>query len=669
MRYQNIIGLLFIFIAAAGTANAYVDATAVYNVPGVTVQAYNCANTDCSQVTQFGGEFLTGTSTELGQRTENNQITIRFPDSLQDHGYAIYHFKEGYLLWADKVTLHTYGNHVEASTSWQVMLTQKDVCTAVVDEMNVVNDAEVNKPLIIDTSASLSATTQSAFGLADHPVKHIPENLKQEYVGVDTQVELEIRDSYQNVRKRETVDFTAEQGNAILADESKSVRFSWTPDIADTYVARVTTRVVDSQCIESRDSSTSKQFTVLQEVPRNMCYTILNDLAASPKKPETGEEVTLTFTKLTNHADNQGVVRSAETEVTYTVVAPNGTEVMREQAQLNANPDAVGTQEYEFRFTPQQAGVYTITVDGKANDPDCDGLENEGEILTLLLPVKATQLYDLQFTLFDANTGDRVPQALVKLGSLEASTDSNGIVAFQDLAPGTYNYEISQANYHTLTGSVQVTDFDRSLVLPLVPGQDVEPEQHTATLLVQDAEGKVLPDATVRVNGVNALTDSLGKASFTLSEGEYDFLVSKEGYQAVQGKFTMAGADITVIIDLQELTIKQKKRASRAKGIYVDSVRMPQAYEARSGSSVDVRMTFENQGKEDYNAVATAYIPELGVRTTEGPFQLDTGDTTTRVLKLPIPDSAEPGYYWVRITVGEGKNTRVVHREVYVRNV
>jgi len=234
-----------------------------------------------------------------------------------------------------------------------------------------------------------------------------------------------------------------------------------------------------------------------------------------------------------------------------------------------------------------------------------------------------------------------------------------------------YGYTISHRDYNTLTGTVLVNDHDVSLTLPLNPSQNVPTQRHTATVTVTDKDsGDIISDATVRVDGVNALTNSLGQVQFNrLDDGVYDFLVSKTGFVAVQGNFTVAGSDINVLIELEELDEDDREFRQKARrGIFIDSIRIPDAYNVQPGDTVVIRLNFENQGDDEMKAIATAVITELGIRGSSGPFDLlDDSGRQTRILRLDIPESAQSGYYWVRITLGEGSKTRVVHREVFIR--
>jgi len=87
----------------------------------------------------------------------------------------------------------------------------------------------------------------------------------------------------------------------------------------------------------------------------------------------------------------------------------------------------------------------------------------------------------------------------------------------------------------------------------------------------------------------------------------------------------------------------------------------------RPGDSMMVLVTLENNGNTDLEHVRVSFaVPELGIWTRIGPFDLDDGDEVTRMVRLEIPRDAASGYYDLRATASEGNLRRVKHREFVV---
>ncbi len=88
---------------------------------------------------------------------------------------------------------------------------------------------------------------------------------------------------------------------------------------------------------------------------------------------------------------------------------------------------------------------------------------------------------------------------------------------------------------------------------------------------------------------------------------------------------------------------------------------------ARPGDTVYIGIDVENNGDFDLDGLkVTALIPELGLRRSVGPFDLDDGDAVQRDISLRIPETAAPGEYVVRITYSNGHVKRVKHRFIRV---
>ena len=59
-------------------------------------------------------------------------------------------------------------------------------------------------------------------------------------------------------------------------------------------------------------------------------------------------------------------------------------------------------------------------------------------------------------------------------------------------------------------------------------------------------------------------------------------------------------------------------------------------------------------------------IPELGLFRRIGPFTIDGKEQMTKTLFVSLPEYVEPGYYSVRIVVGNDDVKRVKIRDIIV---
>lgn len=80
-------------------------------------------------------------------------------------------------------------------------------------------------------------------------------------------------------------------------------------------------------------------------------------------------------------------------------------------------------------------------------------------------------------------------------------------------------------------------------------------------------------------------------------------------------------------------------------------------------------LDLENVGDADINRMRiTVSVPELGIRSRVGPFDLEQGDYYTRSLYMEVPSYVQPGAYLARITFSstEGGFREVKHRYLFV---
>ncbi|MBI4150186.1 thrombospondin type 3 repeat-containing protein [Candidatus Woesearchaeota archaeon] len=88
---------------------------------------------------------------------------------------------------------------------------------------------------------------------------------------------------------------------------------------------------------------------------------------------------------------------------------------------------------------------------------------------------------------------------------------------------------------------------------------------------------------------------------------------------------------------------------------------------AYPGSDVVMRLTLENNGhRELENVRVSVAIPDLAVRRYEGPFDLSIGEVDTAVVRLEVPEYAEPGEYDVHISAGNNDITRFRNRVIWI---
>jgi hypothetical protein len=299
---------------------------------------------------------------------DSDVLQLNFPTDLPASGYyAVFFYKEGYIPYEVKAWWHGDTTIVQSSNAY---LSKKDVGRAPIDEFSVSNEVQPNVPLVITIDSSLDATTYSALYNAG-PVGYVPSQLNNHY-SVETEVSLNIYDA------AEQVVHTDVQTVNIPYSGSERIEFSWTPTISGDYRAVATSLVTDAKFLTSEEHEVMSNFHVLEEDPNDMCYTLLNDLAVSNQFPTAGETITISGSKISNHADNDYILTPVPTDLVLEITDENGN-VEQQTSAIDSNDNVVDAEGFSFEWTPENEGLYNISVTGVCNSALCNGVPNDSE--------------------------------------------------------------------------------------------------------------------------------------------------------------------------------------------------------------------------------------------------------------------------------------------------
>jgi len=123
------------------------------------------------------------------------------------------------------------------------------------------------------------------------------------------------------------------------------------------------------------------------------------------------------------------------------------------------------------------------------------------------------------------------------------TSDFDGLVIFETMSPGTYDYTATKEGYATHNGQVVVINenVQEFVILSLV---------YDVTFIVDDGRGFV-EGAEIYMDGVTQITNEFGEATFTnLLNGTYDFEITMEGYAVYEGSIEVNGEHLEVQISL-----------------------------------------------------------------------------------------------------------------------
>jgi len=357
----------------------------------VNVIGFVCGDEDCSQLT---GTLWEGQVLTTG---EDNSVQLTFPTELQSqHGYGIYFYKEDYIPWEVNATLWgtcdspgDCGGVIDPLGPFDLYLGKKQDCHSHIDQLTVINDVYANVPLVIEYNASLDATAHAAIQNGG-PLEAIPAQLEGIY-SVDTRVVMTVKDvDTDEIMFQETKDIV------IPYSGSERVEFTWTPEVDGSYIATASTEVTDAKCLNSIQESTWKRFNVLPEMPRNMCYTLLNNLTTDTAYPDEDQVVTISVDKISNYANdylpndpNYELVPVPTATITGIIQTATEQWVFTNWETVPANENNYDFETFSQEWTPSLDGWYNITILAFANHELCEDKTNLNQAISETIYIQA----------------------------------------------------------------------------------------------------------------------------------------------------------------------------------------------------------------------------------------------------------------------------------------
>lgn len=250
--------------------------------------------------------------------------------------------------------------------------------------------------------------------------------------------------------------------------------------------------------------------------------------------------------------------------------------------------------------------------------------------------------YTVTFHVTDEK-GATVPYANVTMDGRTTTTNLQGIATLS-ARNGNYPYTIEKLGYDEYSGSVTVQGSN----------SDVYPELEftvwTITVIVKDKENELIPNAIVKVNNGEFLTNQTAEAEIPLVNGEYPVTIEKTGYDTLQGtiKVNNQNADVTFKMDFflynVEFNISQVNQGNPAEDATIRIEGQPEVLTVNSSGRATTTL---KSGNYSYTVQKKGYDDLTGSFNVEGQ---DTFIQRTLVLK----------HYNVVITVLDSDNSSPV---------
>jgi len=632
-------------------------------ITNFNVVGYVCLDSTCSSV---GDQIFSVNSGPL------DSIQLTYPTILQSqYGYGVYYYKDGFIPWEQNPGW-SGTDPSDPQGPYTKYLSKKTSCTAPIDTFETINDVQPNIPIIITLDASLDATTYAAIQ-SSGPLDYVPPALADHY-SVDTDVTLVITDANGNVV------FTQTQAITIPYSGSQRVEFTWTPDEVGDYTARATTDVTDSKCLASQQQYAQKNIHVLDEVPKNICYTLLNDLATSDKFPTAGDVITISGEKISSHADELSVLTSVPTSVTYNLIhRTSGSLVDSGSLTLQANQNNFDAQAFGFdvNIPSTLTGFYDISVTAIASSSLCNGLNNLAETASQSFfvnqkPSSAPSLSNLpDITILEGSSAlDNVIDLYAyTLDQDTLSTDLRYSIVTQS-NPSLISCSIDNNRYIDCTSplgygysqvTVQVSDTvfndqDSFIVFVDPLGVNSAPAIITtpSTIAIQDLLYKYDADASDEENDqlVFSLVDSPNGMTINSATGLVEWTPDED----------FVGDDVSVAIQvsdgsltgLQFFILKVFEFPHKFSLSAVDFSNS----EVKAGSSIDIFSRIFNSGHhKEKDLRFQVIVPELGIQSPISKFNLGVQDTKWVGFIIDIPKATKKGEYLVELLLSNDEFT------------
>lgn len=768
-----LVSLTAVFAANTVTLDFYdEDSNSVNNVE---VSVFECTDKTCESIVTVGTGGKTLPVSPLGSlgrvdyadTGRGNTATLSIPAQTEKTYFIAYAFAE-----ESDTYLPAYQIFWLDGDGWSgsddVTLEKKDVCTASIQTFTVPASAEPNEAMTfnVEAASALELTGVYPYGMYSSQYS--------DWYKTETDVEFTITRLFS---------FGSESGKAspfesesespldslfdsthsiivysdtetlnILAEETETAEFSWTPTREGTYTATVTTYVTDSQCESSEEQSESEQFTVEEEAevtyapvadaggsiffgyvsyndydvtfdgsgsydtdPDGSGYIVSYEWDFGDGSTDTGVNPTHTYddsgiyTATLTVTDNDGltdtdaakvhiwIVEIPEPEVDLSPYASCGgpyTASLGEAITFDGtgyDPDGGDvTFSWDFgdgststdedpEYTYSAEGTYTVTlivVDDEKNSATCTTTATITEEVTETAPTaECSGPYDeaggellsegtvgqelfFEGDGYDEDGGDVTFSWDFNGDSVEDSTSDDEFYTYDEQGTYTATFTVTDDEGETAQCSLDVVIVEEGEAgdNPAVAVASAEPTSGEPTLWVQFSSEGSSGDEPLSLlwefgNGESSSRENPGY--YYDDEGSYTATLTVTD---TDGDTDTATVIITVADELENIASLH---------YYLEGIAFGNDGRVSAGDELEIWISAESLiNKEDvtFNAV----IQELGIYETSGEFDIDAGNSETKVLSLSIPEGTEPGTYYVRLTISDDVVKRVIYRDIIV---
>lgn len=215
-------------------------------------------------------------------------------------------------------------------------------------------------------------------------------------------------------------------------------------------------------------------------------------------------------------------------------------------AAVNINGSSYPTNEKGQAVVSLQNGTYPYTVtksgyyDGSSSVTVLDS--DNSSVISL-----KARLYNVIMTVKNP-LKEPIKGATVEINATSYQTQDNGEVSLQ-LKNGTYPFTVVANGMDDYLGEMEVVSAD----IPSFP-VNMEYKKYDIVFTVQTDEGVAIENANIHINEKDYQTSQGGLVTVRLSDGQYPYTVTKEGYVQTQGNVEVSGSNKNVLAQLTPIS-------------------------------------------------------------------------------------------------------------------
>ena len=224
-------------------------------------------------------------------------------------------------------------------------------------------------------------------------------------------------------------------------------------------------------------------------------------------------------------SDNSSPVQGAAVNINNSSYPTN------DRGQVN-----VSLQNGTYPYTVTKSGYY----DGSSSVTVLDS--DNSSVISL-----KARLYNVIMTVKNP-LKEPIKGATVEINATSYQTQDNGEVSLQ-LKNGTYPFTVVANGMDDYLGELEVVSAD----IPSFP-VNMEYKKYDIVFTVQTDEGVAIENANIHINEKDYQTSQGGLVTVRLSDGQYPYTVTKEGYVQTQGNVEVSGSNKNVLAQLTPIS-------------------------------------------------------------------------------------------------------------------